>query len=124
MKFYYVYILNCSDKSYYVGFTNNLELRFNQHQEGINKESYTHSRRPVELVYCMKFNNPSEGIAFEKKIKGWSRKKKEALINDDWNKIEFLSICKNETHYSNYRPDEKGFAKFILSEAERLNLTK
>ena len=87
MKSYYVYILKCSDKSYYVGFTNNLELRFKQHHEGINKESYIHSRRPLELVYCIKFKNPNEGIAFEKKIKGWSRKKKEALIEGDWERI-------------------------------------
>ncbi|MEN8927269.1 MAG: GIY-YIG nuclease family protein [Flavobacteriales bacterium] len=109
MKFYYVYILKCSDKSYYSGFTNNLELRFNQHQAGINPESYTHSRRPVELVYCIKFDNPNDGIAFEKKIKGWSRKKKEALINGDWDRLKFLAICKNDSHYSNNMSKERDF---------------
>jgi putative endonuclease len=80
MKKYYVYILKCSDKSYYTGITNNIERRLDEHNEGINDNAYTHDRRPVELVFTMEFNDVNEAIAFEKQVKGWSRKKKEAII--------------------------------------------
>jgi len=54
MKTMYVYILKCSDGSYYVGVTNNLEKRVEQHQAGININAYTHNKRPLKLV----FTNP------------------------------------------------------------------
>ena len=76
----YVYILRCSDGSYYTGVTNDLEERFEQHSQGIHPDSYTFSRRPLELVFYEMFNSPLAAIAFEKKLKKWSRKKKEALI--------------------------------------------
>jgi len=80
MKTMYVYILRCSDGSYYTGVTNDLEERFEQHSQGIHPDSYTFSRRPLELVFYEMFNSPLAAIAFEKKLKKWSRKKKEALI--------------------------------------------
>ncbi|MFK8285211.1 GIY-YIG nuclease family protein [Capnocytophaga canis] len=101
MKLYFVYILRCADNSYYTGVTNNLEERFRQHQEGYDTSAYTFSRRPVELVYYAGFNDINQAIAFEKQVKGWSRKKKEALINEDWGKIKELSVCKNESHFKN-----------------------
>lgn len=86
----YVYILKCSDNSYYVGVTNNLESRFFQHQEGVNKTCYTYSRRPLELKYFEIIENNLQAIKREKQIKGWTRIKKEALINQNWeNLIEF-----------------------------------
>jgi putative endonuclease len=103
---YYVYILKCSDNSYYTGVTGNLEHTFEQHQSGHFPESYTHNRRPVQLVFYYEFNEIEQAIAFEKQVKGWSRKKKEAIINDNWEKLKELSICKNETHSNNI---EKGF---------------
>jgi len=81
---YYVYILKCADGSYYTGVTNNIELRFAQHNEGTDTKSYTYSRRPVELVFANAFKYIDQAIAFEKQVKGWSRKKKEAIINDNW----------------------------------------
>jgi len=89
MKSYYVYILKCSDNSYYTGFTNNLERRIQEHNDGLSLTCYTYDKRPLELVYQTVFSNPKNAIAFEKQIKGWSRKKKEALINGD---IELLKI--------------------------------
>jgi putative endonuclease len=80
MKTYYVYILKCSDDSYYTGVTNNLDRRVTEHSEGIYKKSYTFKRRPVQLVFCETFNDINKAIAFEKQIKSWSKKKKEALI--------------------------------------------
>ncbi len=103
MKQYFVYILKCSDKSYYTGVTNDLERRLAEHQAGIIKEAYTHSRRPLTLVFYTSFNDINQAIAFEKQVKGWSRKKKEALINDEWEKLPNLASCKNETSHKNYK---------------------
>ncbi|SKC15074.1 GIY-YIG nuclease family protein [Dyadobacter psychrophilus] len=76
-----VYILKCSDESYYTGVTNCLERRLAEHTSGRKETSYTYSRRPVELVFSRKFKYVNDAIAFEKQVKGWSRKKKEAIIN-------------------------------------------
>lgn len=91
MKSYYVYILKCIDNSYYTGITNNIERRMQEHNEGLNKTCYTYNKRPLLLVYQSVFTNPIEAIAFEKQIKGWSRKKKEALINGDIELLKALS---------------------------------
>lgn len=80
MRTFYVYILLCSDDSYYVGFTNNITRRFEEHSSGYKSTSYTASRLPVQLVYHETFSNPIIGIAREKQLKKWSRVKKEALI--------------------------------------------
>lgn len=91
---YYVYILECADKSYYTGVTNNLERRIAEHNSGLLK-GYTSSRLPVKLVYYAYFNRIEDAIRFEKQIKGWSRKKKEALINGDIKSLKVLSNRKN-----------------------------
>ena len=91
MKVMYVYIIKCSDKTYYTGVTNNLESRYEQHKEGINVNCYTYSRRPLELVFYEIFNSPKPAIAFEKKIKKWSRIKKEALIKKHFHLLPLLS---------------------------------
>ncbi len=75
-KYLYVYILKCSDNTYYTGITNNMDKRLLQHSEGLNKESYTFSRRPVELVYCELFANYNLAIEWETRIKKWSARKK------------------------------------------------
>ena len=97
MKQYHVYILKCSDHSYYTGVTSELEKRFLEHQTGKHPESYTYKRRPVELVFQQEFKDVNEAIAFEKQVKGWSRKKKEAIINNNWESLKELSVCKNST---------------------------
>lgn len=80
----YVYILKCADNSYYTGVTDDMERRLEEHQSGKNLSSYTSSKLPVELVFVQRFKDPNQAIAFEKQIKGWSRRKKEALINGDF----------------------------------------
>jgi len=97
MKTYFVYILKCSDNSYYTGFTNNLERRFGEHQSGKNKDCYTYYKRPLELMWFETFNDVLNAIAIEKQIKGWSRIKKEALITQDWDKLVIFS--KNYTQF-------------------------
>ncbi len=109
MNQYFVYILKCSDNSYYVGVTNDIEVRFLQHQSGQNPDSYTYKRRPVELVFFCKFDRIEQAIAFEKQVKGWSRRKKEAIINNNWEKLKELSVCKNNSRSDNFEQDIKGF---------------
>lgn len=81
--------------------TNNITRRVLEHQKGVNKDCYTYNRRPVELVFCTEFNQVVLAIAFEKQVKGWSRKKKEAIINDKWDELKKLSECLNDSHYKN-----------------------
>ena len=87
---FYVYILKCADNSYYTGHTDNMENRLDKHHQGETK-SYTQTRRPIKLVYMQDFTTRSEALQAERKIKGWSRAKKEALIKNDWQKVSQLS---------------------------------
>jgi putative endonuclease len=100
LKLLYVYILKCADGSYYTGITHDMDQRLEQHNQGTNEDSYTYVRRPVELVFCEMFNNYRLAIEWEKRLKGWSRKKKEALINGNWDKLKELSKCRNYTKAS------------------------
>ncbi|MGQ0600202.1 MAG: GIY-YIG nuclease family protein [Anaerolineales bacterium] len=86
---HWVYILKCSDGSYYTGLTSNLDRRFAEHQAGTIK-GYTYSRRPVELVWSAEFMTEHDAFVTERKVKGWSRAKKEALIRDDWDSIHLV----------------------------------
>ena len=88
---YTVYILKCADESYYVGVTSDIERRLYEHQSGINKKAYTYARRPVKIVFQEHFHDVNQAIAFEKQLKGWRRKKKEALIKGEWKKLPELS---------------------------------
>ena len=84
-------MLFCSDGTYYVGLTNNLEPRLMQHEQGVNPDAYTFSRRPLSLVYYEIFNDAKAAIAFEKKIKKWSKAKKEILVNKKFDSLPLLS---------------------------------
>jgi putative endonuclease len=101
LKYLYVYILRCSDGSYYTGITNNPERRLEEHSVGLNKTSYTFSCRPLEMIYCERFCDYSLAIRWEKRIKNWSRKKKEALIENNWDQLKIEAECKNETSHVN-----------------------
>lgn len=78
---YYTYIVECSDKSLYVGCTNNIKKRIKQHNESKSGAHYTKGRRPVKLVYSETFNNLKDARRREAEIKGWRREKKFNLIN-------------------------------------------
>ena len=91
MKQYFVYILLCSDETYYVGVTNDLNRRIHEHQEGLKCDSYTAKRLPVELKTAICFPSIINAIEFEKKIKKWSKRKKEALINKNYELLPELS---------------------------------
>jgi len=87
---FYVYILKCSDGSYYTGHTDNIENRLSEHQAG-NTTSYTQTRLPVTLMFMQDFGTRPEALEAEMKIKKWSRKKKEALIAQDWDLLKKLA---------------------------------
>ncbi len=95
MRQYWVYILRCSDNSYYTGVTNNLDRRVNEHNLGVHQSCFTFRRRQVKVVYFSKFSWIQKAIAFEKQLKGWSRAKKEALIEGEFEKLPGLSASMN-----------------------------
>ncbi len=102
---YYVYIVECIDKSYYTGVTNNIERRLWEHNNDNNQLAYTFKRRPVLLKYCQRFQDINQAIAWEKQLKGWSRKKKEALFADNWNEIIRLAKSNSSNRPSSTSSD-------------------
>jgi predicted GIY-YIG superfamily endonuclease len=92
---FWLYILRCSDNRFYTGHTDDLEARFEAHQQGLYG-GYTAKRLPVELVFCDEFPTRDDAFARERQIKGWSRRKKQALIDGNWDKlIEFSKGKRN-----------------------------
>ncbi len=88
---YTVYIVECHDGAYYVGVTNDLERRLWEHNTGFDKKSFTYKRRPVELKYYESCSDINQAITYEKQLKGWSRKKKQALFKEDFTELKRLS---------------------------------
>jgi putative endonuclease len=91
MKVYYVYIIKCSDETYYTGFTSNLAKRMIENNTGKHKDSYTFNRKPMTLEFYAEFTNVNIAIETEKQIKKWSKAKKRALINGEFEKLPNLS---------------------------------
>lgn len=83
MKEFFVYILKCSDGSYYVGHTDNLEKRLSEYNNNCTS-GYVSRRLPITLVFHEGFGTRYEALSAEMKLKGWSRKKKKALIEGGW----------------------------------------
>lgn len=98
-----VYIVECSDKSLYTGLTNSINRCLCEHNFGLNKDSYTYQRRPVKLIFHQEFMDFAQAGYFEKKIKRWSRKKRLALAKGDFDVLQLLAECRNETHSKNYK---------------------
>ena len=87
---FWVYILRCADDSYYTGHTDDLEVRLAKHVSG-ELSGYTSTRLPVKLVFSEQFSTREEALTCERQIKGWSRKKKEALMRGDWAEVSRLA---------------------------------
>ena len=83
---FWAYVLKCSDGSYYTGYTDDLERRIGEHQEGLIP-GYTQKRRPVSLMWSQDFATRAEALAAELQVKDWSRAKKEALFKSDWESL-------------------------------------
>ena len=86
----YMYILECADKSLYVGSTKNLERRLLEHQLG-EGSMYTRGRLPVKLVYSAEFDRIDEAFYVEKQVQGWSRAKRLALIEGRFTELPRLA---------------------------------
>lgn len=100
----FMYILRCSDDSYYTGSTIDLGKRLVEHQNG-KGANHTKKRLPVELVYFEQYNRIDFAFYREKQVQGWSRKKKEALIDGFHGKLHEYSVCQNESHFENYKKE-------------------
>ncbi|MFA6021420.1 MAG: GIY-YIG nuclease family protein [Rhodospirillales bacterium] len=86
----FLYILKCQDSRYYVGTTRgSLERRIEEHNAGAFG-GYTAVRRPVELAFYQEFDRIEDAIAMERRVKGWSRAKKEALMRGDFEMLRQL----------------------------------
>ncbi len=88
-----VYILRCADGFYYTGHTDALERRIAEHGDGA-VPGYAHDWRPVSLMYSCEFATREEALTMERRIKGWSRAKKEALFREDWRLLKVLSATR------------------------------
>jgi putative endonuclease len=86
-KNFWVYIVMCSDDSYYTGVTNDIERRIWEHNNDIDEKHYTFKKRPVELVFCELHYDIYQAIDREKQIKRWSRLKKKALIEENYDNL-------------------------------------
>lgn len=95
----YTYILECSDGSYYTGSTIDIDDRITKHQNG-QGANHTKKRLPIKLVYLEEHQRIDDAFYREKQIQGWSRAKKEALIQNKLEELNKLSECKNDSHYA------------------------
>ena len=97
MKIFFVYIVQCMDDSFYVGVTSNMDKRIIEHNSGTFPTAYTYTRRPVTLKWFEQFTDPESAFKTEKQLKGWSRRKKIALIEANWEKL--IKYSKNYTEF-------------------------
>jgi predicted GIY-YIG superfamily endonuclease len=128
---FWVYILRCRDGSYYTGHTDDLEKRLWQHREG-KMCDWTRRRLPVELVWCDWTGTRYEALEFERRVKNWSRAKKEALIAGDWARVGYFakppherpstSLGTNELGFSQERQERPAADPFVPSEVEGCTL--
>ncbi len=104
----WVYILRCADGSYYVGSTTHLEFRLWQHQNGQGAE-YTKRRLPVELAFAHETETAGEAFGLEKRIQGWGRAKREALIRGEFAALPGLAsrARARATRVIEERPDSR-----------------
>lgn len=87
---FYVYILGCSDSTYYTGHTDDLDVRMAQHGDG-TASRYTSKRRPLQLLWATDCQTREQAWELERRIHGWSRAKKEALMRGDFAALPALS---------------------------------
>jgi putative endonuclease len=103
----WIYILRCSDGTFYTGSTSDLNKRIEEHQRGVYC-GYTSNRLPVALAFSQELPDEFAAMQAERQIKSWSHGKKEALIRGDFLLLHELAQCRNETHFANlhHSPDK------------------
>lgn len=99
---FWAYMLHCRGGYFYVGHTENLEARIAQHKSG-EVRGFASDHHPVELVWSQEFPTRYEALQAERRIKGWSRAKKMALIRGDWASISLLAKSKGSPSTSSGR---------------------
>jgi predicted GIY-YIG superfamily endonuclease/mevalonate kinase len=114
----YVYILECADGSYYTGSTIDIEKRIAEHNDG-KGANHTKKRLPVVLKYIEEFQRIDDAFYREKQIQGWSRAKKEALINKQLSELKSLAECKNDSHYKLWLRLRSASEKRLRSASEK-----
>jgi len=102
----YTYILRCSDDRLYIGSSNNLKKRIEEHQSGVGS-NFTKIRLPVVLVFLEEYSRIDQAFYREKQIQRWTKAKKEALIIGNKEELHRLAECKNLTHYLKFNQPEK-----------------
>ncbi len=125
---FFLYILKCRDGSYYIGHTDNIEKRMSEHNQGIGN-SYTSNLLPVEVVYIEQFASRVDALEAERKLKKWTREKKEILIKEGWEGLKSFKKRKKLTHSTSFdsffdsptvrsevAQDERGGDEFIAKE--------
>ncbi|HEX5257370.1 MAG TPA: GIY-YIG nuclease family protein [Sphingomicrobium sp.] len=101
---FYAYMLHCRGGYFYTGHTEDLEQRIGEHKSGLVR-GFTSDHLPVELVWSQEFETRYEAVSAERRIKGWSRAKKMALIRGDWAEISALAKGKGSPSTSSGRTD-------------------
>ena len=102
----FMYILECSDGSYYVGSTRDVDKRLIEH-EVWDGARFTRDKLPVKLVYYEEYDRIDDAFYHERQIKGWTRKKKLALITGNIDLLKAASTCKNASSHLKYKPEQK-----------------
>jgi putative endonuclease len=92
----FMYILLCTDNTFYTGSTIDLDRRLKEHMDG-QGANYTSTRLPVKLVYKELYKRVSDAFKREKQVQRWSHKKKQALIEANHSQLHELAICQNES---------------------------
>jgi 5-(carboxyamino)imidazole ribonucleotide synthase len=95
---YYVYIILCGDGTYYTGLTDDLLRRFEEHLQCVYEDCYTAIRQPLELKYYETIPFLQDAVDRERQLKGWSKAKKQALIEGNFHKLQLLAECQNLSH--------------------------
>ena len=102
----FTYMLECSDGSFYVGSTWDLGQRVSQHMEG-KGATYTRRRRPVRLVWAEEFERVDEAYAMEKRVQGWGREKRIALIEGRYDDLPALARRGRSTQSREISPEAR-----------------
>jgi putative endonuclease len=103
---FWTYMLHCAGGAFYVGHTDDLDRRIAEHEDGL-MPGFTHDRLPVKLLWAEYFPQRIDALEMERRIKGWSRAKKMALIRGDWDQIIALASSKNRASTGSARTEER-----------------